>query len=205
MPFARFAALLGFILGCGSAFGQDARPPVFSGAPRAQWIGHPTEPGDAFGVWHFRRVIDLPSRPDKFIVHVSGDNRFRLFVNGQSVATGPERSDLAHWRYATLDLAPHLKSGRNVLAAVVWNWGPGRPVAQFSQRTAFLMQADSPRETAANTGPAWKVLADPALRDRPDRWGDDRRVLRLTSRRGGRRRGLSLGLAATRFQRRGLG
>ena len=41
-------------------------------------------------------------------------------------------------RYETVDLAPHLKQGRNVLAALVWNWGKDRPVAQFSRRTAFF-------------------------------------------------------------------
>ena len=153
--------LLGGV-GLSPLFAPDARSAVFSGADPAQWISHPSDSGSGFGVWHFRRVIELAARPEKFVVHVSGDNRFRLFVNGKSVATGPERSDLAHWRYATLDLAPYLNSGRNMLAAVVWNWGPSRPVAQFSYHTGFLMQADSPREQAANTGTTWKVQENPA-------------------------------------------
>ena len=92
------------------------------------------------------------------MVHVSADNRYRLFVNGQQVSSGPQRSDLMHWRYETIDLAPHLRAGRNVLAALVWNWGAERPVAQFSRRTAFLVQGDSEREAVVNTGPEWKVL-----------------------------------------------
>jgi hypothetical protein len=34
-----------------------------------------------------------------------------------------------HWRYDTVDLAPQLRAGRNVLAALVWNWGAEKPVA----------------------------------------------------------------------------
>jgi alpha-L-rhamnosidase len=137
---------------------QRPAPRVFEGAPAAQWIAHPEVPGGTFGVFHFRRVLDLPSAPASFVVHVSADNRYRLFVNGEQVSSGPQRSDLMHWRYETLDLAPHLRAGRNVLAALVWNWGPQRPVAQFSHRTGFLLQGDSEREAVANTGPEWKVL-----------------------------------------------
>ena len=45
-----------------------------------------------------------------------------------------------------------------MLAALVWNWGAERPVAQFSRRTAFLLQGDSEREAVVNTGPEWRVL-----------------------------------------------
>jgi len=45
---------------------------------------------------------------------------------------------------------------------VIWNWGPHHPVAQHSVRTGFLLQADSPNEAAANTGPGWKLLRDSA-------------------------------------------
>jgi 2,5-dihydroxypyridine 5,6-dioxygenase len=38
-----------------------------------------------------------------------------------------------HWRYETVDLAPHLQTGKNVLAAIVWNWGPQKPAAQYTE------------------------------------------------------------------------
>jgi len=139
---------------------QFQQPTAFDGAPAAAWVAHPTAPGNEFGVFHFRRVFDLDSVPDTFTVHVSADNRYRLFVNGTQVASGPQRSDLMHWRYETVDLAPYLRAGRNVLAALVWNWGAERPVAQFSHRTAFLVQGDGPDEADVNTGPGWKVLQD---------------------------------------------
>lgn len=129
-----------------------------AGAPSARWIADTTAPPTGFGVHHFRRVVDLDARPERFVVHVSADNRYRLLVNGVAVASGPQRSDLVHWRYETVDLAPHLRAGRNVLAATVWNWGAQRPVAQQSRRTAFLLQGDGERESAANTGrPGWRV------------------------------------------------
>lgn len=151
------AALVAMV-GRGEA--QRGTPTLFHGAPAAYWIAHPDVPGDAFGVFHFRRVFELASRPDRFVVHVSADNRYRLFVNGEHVSSGPQRSDLMHWRYESLDLAPYLRAGRNVMAALVWNWGPERPIAQLSHRTGFLLQGDSEREAVVNTGRGWKVLHD---------------------------------------------
>jgi len=148
---------------------QTPAPRVFGGAPAASWIAPPNVRGDAYGVFHFRRTLDLAVRPERFTVHVSGDNRYRLFVNGQQVSSGPQRSDIMHWRYETVDLAPHLRAGRNVLAAIVWNWGAERPVAQFSYHTAFLLQGDSEREAVANTGRDWKVFQNPGYEPIPVR------------------------------------
>jgi hypothetical protein len=145
---------------------------VFDGAPAAFWIFHPDVPGDQFGVFHFRRVVSLESAPEEFVVHVSGDNRYRFFVNGQYVASGPQRSDLLHWRYQTLDLAPHLRAGQNVLAALVWNWGPERPVAQFTYRSGFLLQGDGEREAIVNTNQEWKVFHNSGYEAIPIRSND---------------------------------
>ena len=140
---------------------QEAR--VFDGAPPANWIAPSKVPGDSFTVFHARRSVVLDKVPARFLVHVSADNRYRLYVNGAQVSSGPQRSDVSHWRYETLDLAPQLHAGRNVIAALVWNWGAARPVAQHSRRTGFLMQGNSAVEAAlVNTGPAWNVLIDAA-------------------------------------------
>lgn len=136
---------------------QPRQPSGFDGAALATWIAHPDAPAEEFGVFHFRRVFELESVPAAFVVHVSADNRYRLLLNGAPIASGPQRSDLRHWRYETLDLAPHLEPGRNVLTALVWNWGAERPVAQFSHRTAFLVQGVGPGASSVSTGPGWKV------------------------------------------------
>src|SRR5208337_3190837 len=123
----------------------------------AEWISHPTAPSKEPGVFHFRKTIPLAAKPDKFVVHVSADNRFILYVNGKRMGEGPARGDLAHWRYETFDLAPALNAGDNVLAAVVWQFGIYAPQAQVSDRTAFLLEADSATESIANTNQSWQV------------------------------------------------
>jgi len=158
---ASIAALLLLAAPLG-ARAQSRTPTVFAGAPEAKWIAPPGMHPDSFGVFHARRIVDLGAKPSRFVVHVSADNRYRLYVNGTQVSSGPQRSDAMHWRYETVDLAPALHAGRNVIAAVVWNWGLHHPVAQHSLRSGFLVQADGPSEAVANTGPGWKLLHDPA-------------------------------------------
>lgn len=128
----------------------------------ASWITHPTADLKAYGVYHFRKVIDLPSKPEEFIIHVSADNRYRLFVNGTPVSFGPARSDLTHWNFETIDISPYLKSGNNLLAAVVWNFGDQIPIAQITNKTAFILQGNSDTEKIANTDTSWKVIKNDA-------------------------------------------
>src|SRR5688500_15246121 len=133
---------------------------VFDNAPPARWIAPPGIPGDSLPGFHGRRTFGLAARPERFVVHVSADNRYRLYVNGTQVSSGPQRSDLLHWRYETVNIAPQLRAGANVIAAVVWNWGPRHPVAQHSFRSGFLLQGDGAREAVLSTGPGWKLHRD---------------------------------------------
>lgn len=157
-----------------TAAGAQPRPPSISAAAPARWIADTASPPGEYGVWLFRRTLDLPAPPARFVVHVSADNRYRLLVNGEPVASGPQRDDAMHWRYETVDLAPRLRAGRNVVAATVWNWGAHRPVGQQSRRTAFLLQGDTDAESVASTGTAgWRVARDTAWAPVPVRWPDN--------------------------------
>src|SRR5581483_6823978 len=144
-----------------------ANPELLTQHWKAHWIGVPGAGPHDYGVYHFRRTLDLSAVPQTFTIHVSGDNRYQLFVNGERVAAGPARGDLFHWRYETVDIAPKLKPGRNALAAVVWNDGPYAAVAQISNQTGFLVQGDTSAEQIANTGSEWRCIADKAYSPHP--------------------------------------
>src|SRR5437868_2622905 len=105
----------------------------------AKWITSDDAPARDEAVLYFRKRVELANPPRRFVVNVSADNRFVLYVNGQRVGSGPARSDLEHWRYETFDIGPLLKAGDNVFAAVVWNFGARSALAQISDRTAFLL------------------------------------------------------------------
>lgn len=128
----------------------------------ARWIRAAGTPPTGYGVYHFRRTFDLAAKPEKFLVHVSADNRYQLFVNGKRAGWGPARGDLFHWHYETIDLAPYLEAGRNVLAAVVWNYGDLAAEAQITFETGFLLQGAGTAERVADTSPNWKCIRNAA-------------------------------------------
>jgi hypothetical protein len=135
----------------------------------ASWITHPTASVNDYGVFGFRNTFVLDEVPESQPVYVSADNRYRLFINGRQVADGPARGSLSYWRYETVDIAPYLQKGMNLIAAEVFNLGVHRPVAQFSYQTAFILQAEGKLGTLVNTGISnnWKVFRNNAFRPIP--------------------------------------
>lgn len=137
-------------------------PSLLKGGWPAFWINCPGVPQRAYGVYHFRKNFQLASRPSKFIIHASADNRYRLFVNGQPVCSGPARGDRYNWVFETVDIAPYLQAGSNTMAALVWNMAAWAPVAQVSDQTALTVQGDGAGEQVVNTNGTWKVMHDSA-------------------------------------------
>jgi hypothetical protein len=134
---------------------------------KASWITHPTAPLREPVVLHFRRMLTLASVPASYIVRVSADNRFILYVNGQRVGDGPARGDLAHWRYERFDLAPLLNAGPNLISATVWNFGVYAPLAQISDRTAFLLESEADGVNSISTPEGWLVEVEQGQRALP--------------------------------------
>ncbi len=128
----------------------------------AQWVSGPDIRPHDYGVYYFRKSFTLETVPAGFPVRVSADNRYKLFVNEQLVSLGPARSDLLHWNYETVDLAPYLRPGTNLVAAQVWNEGPYTPVANVSDQTAFLLMGMCPEAEVLHTGDNWKCRRDSA-------------------------------------------
>ena len=137
-------------------------PSLINNHWKAQWITHPSESLVDYGVFHFRKSFDIKELPHEFIIHISADNRYRLFINGKSVCFGPARADLEHWSYESIDIAPFLKQGRNVIAAIVWNFGELKPWAQLSIKTSLIVQGNSSAEEIVNTDASWKVIKNKA-------------------------------------------
>jgi len=133
----------------------------------AFWVTHPAAQNNAYGVFLFRKPLTLARVPEHFVVHVTADARYRLFVNGQSVGFGPQRGDPMVWRYDSYDLAPWLREGVNMIAAQVWSYGEDAPYAIMSRRTGFLLQGDTSAEAAIDTNATWKVWRDEAYQPIP--------------------------------------
>lgn len=135
-------------------FSQVAQP--------APWVAYPSASQTHYGVYHFRKSFDLEKVPEKLVIHISADNRYNLFVNGKRVCYGPAKGDLQTYKYDIIDLVPYLKSGENLLAALVYNGGDDRPLSFLSVQTAFMLRSEEEKFGFLNTGPDWKVYKNPA-------------------------------------------
>jgi alpha-L-rhamnosidase len=151
--------LIVFVIVCPAVYAQSSH-----------WIFHPSADLHSFGVFHFRRQFTLTSLPRQFIVRVSGDNRYQLFVNGRRMVVGPARSDVAHWSYETLDLAPALKKGKNIIAAVVWNQGKYMAWAQMSYQSGFWIEGMDAVASVINSDTSWKVMENKAYLPPGEKW-----------------------------------
>lgn len=92
----------------------------------------------------------------KAMIHVSADERYELWLDGQRLGRGPERSSPAAWFFETYELA--LAAGDHVLVARIWQLGDLAPMAQESVAPGFLLVADEPFGALLSTGRArWEV------------------------------------------------
>ena len=141
----------------------DINPELFTGRWKARWISMPGEPANVYGVYHMRKTFELGEVPSRFIVHVTADNRYKLYLNGRFVSLGPARGDIYNWSFETVDLAPYLRKGKNTLASVVWNYAERKPVAQISyDQTGFILQGNTGHEAVVNTDTTWVCLRNKA-------------------------------------------
>ncbi len=143
---------------------QVVNPALLKGSWKASWITVPDESTKEYGVYYFRKNIDLTAKPASFVVNVSADNRYKLYVNQVLVSLGPARGDTYYWNFETVDLAQYLKAGTNSIAAVVWNDGDYRPEAQISIQTGFIMQGNTDAEEIVNTNRSWKGIRNKAYK-----------------------------------------
>ena len=148
----------------------DAQPLAVSANPfwargdwPAKWLA-----GEA-GVCLFRKRFAWAGGPLR--LHVSADQRYRLFLDGAPLGQGPERGDFDHWRFESyaLDLA----AGEHLLVARVW-WLDDAPLAQTTIKPAFLCAAEGAAHELLSTGAAsWERRRDGAWapRDKRMAWG----------------------------------
>jgi alpha-L-rhamnosidase len=91
-------------------------------SPYSNWIWTPDwnescEADPAFVC--FRKTFYRDKEKENLRVRISADSRYKLYVNGKFVHSGPRKGDEQVWYYDTLDLTRWLIPGQNVLAAEV--------------------------------------------------------------------------------------
>jgi hypothetical protein len=70
-------------------------------------------------------------------VHISADEHYELFIDGERVGQGPERGDPNNWFYETYDLA--FNKGQHLIVAKVATLGFAAPRSQLSVCPGFIL------------------------------------------------------------------
>ncbi len=170
---------------------EASRPSADAGIRRrypiekASWVAHPLDcaaprkdgiyydPVDQ-GTGGIRGMVSVVDYRRKWIqkasatvrFHVSADQRYTLFLDGERISMGPDRCDVFKWAFATLEV--DLAAGEHEIEAEVV-WLPPPPVAQISRCPGFIFMAEGASEDLATGAPGWTcALRKGAHEFRPD-------------------------------------
>ena len=126
-----------------------------------------------YQVRRFQLAFDLTEVGDlAAIVQVSADSRYLFYCNGLLLGRGPAKGDINHHFYDSFDLAAQLRSGRNILSALVWDMSRvahrptdlGAPCSIMTYAGGFLLEGSlgsGDDQEILDTGVApWQVAVD---------------------------------------------
>jgi len=153
---------------------------------KAEWLTLPKDEIAEKGIYHgdmtgrfayFRCELDLPEAA-RLTADLTASSRYRLWVNGKSVLSGPCKGDMHRQYYETVELTGWLVPGKNVFCAQVLYCDPDTAEIQTDERASiygvispraghrFAMEGDIRDESGAviasvTTGKAdWRVWLD---------------------------------------------
>ena len=134
-------------------------------APKTDWTADyiwDSSDGSEENVWMcFRKTVEISKTPETLTAFISADSKYWLYINGEtvvfegSVKRGPTENDSY---YDSVEIAPYLKPGRNVICALVWYWGKDKSYSYTdSGKAGFIFEAGG-----IVSDKSWKVCRNTA-------------------------------------------
>lgn len=119
---------------------------------RAVWLGVPRSEiekkmifhGDMNGRFAYYRCDINVDQPASLRAVITANSRYRLWVNGHPVLSGPCKGDRYRHYYENIDLSEYLRQGVNSFAVQVLLTDPNAVVTQGDERTPILAVASLP-------------------------------------------------------------
>ena len=129
---------------------------------KAQWIWKADKAKNSWMC--FRKQVDVAVVPDKAVARIAVDSKYWLWINGKLVVFegGLNRGPMpGAGYYDTVDIAPYLKAGQNVVAVQVWFWGNEGRNNVDSGAGGLLFEADL-KDGPLLSDKSWKMKQHPA-------------------------------------------
>lgn len=132
-----------------------SQPWIERGAWPCRWIGCEVSLLPFIAVYRCQFALH---EAETLRLHITADERYELFVDGERIARGSERGDPNNWFFETYDL--ELAAGDHILVALVFTLGVAGPRSQMSVRHGFLLAPQGEQHIALiGTGVApWQTM-----------------------------------------------
>ena len=118
----------------------------------------------------FYKKLSIDNVPGELIADISADSKYWLYINGKTVVfegnvkRGPDENS---GYYDSVDIAPYLKEGENVICALVWYWDNETSYSyKSSGQGGFIFEAIG-EDVAIISDSSWKVKRHSAYIDSP--------------------------------------
>ena len=115
------------------------------------WVWAPGQPNVLDVVQFSRRYAPGQALPTR--LHVSADNRYKLYINGDFEGLGPQCGCLERYFFDTYELP---EMNESVVTAIVWHDRDNAPAAQISSRPGFLVIEEYPDGQMIRPVPNWR-------------------------------------------------
>lgn len=103
-----------------------------------------------------RKIFALDRVPEKFEALISADAKYTLFVNGEFVHHGPARNTHPVWSFDRIDLAPFLRTGKNLIAVLGYQFGVSNYTYSYAGASGVIFRAPG-----IKSDNSWKLSEDP--------------------------------------------
>lgn len=110
----------------------------------------------------FRKTVDLANVPKKYFINISADSQYKLYINDRLAEVGPGKGDDKIWFYDTVDIAPYLKDGENVIGVIVLRYPEDNSMGSHSVFvTPFpFLYAEDNANGLLSADASWKCFVD---------------------------------------------
>lgn len=119
----------------------------------------------------FRKAFSLEELPQQAKIHISADSKYRLYINGQYVCMGPLKGTEYERYYDTVDIAPYLKPGENVIGVRVLHFHSDYlesltfqtgPISLVNASRGGLFVESTDGALSVDTDESWQCAEDPS-------------------------------------------
>jgi len=119
------------------------------------WISYPNCNHKEPLVTQYR--LDFKTRnKDKFILNISADQNYMLWIDGEFVGRGSEMKTPENWYFESYEIS--VDKGKHTMEVTVWNYGDLSPDNRMSVFPGFIVIPDPGHMDLLGTGIAkWKV------------------------------------------------